>query len=209
MKKNRLNISTRAVRFMGISACLVFSLAFISLAGFSYFRYSDAQRQFKQKQAYLLRLKNDAQNLRQLLRNYKEERERFSRLLFSDRDIATFLEEFGEFAKIAKVRIADMKVRKFQDVKPEGEIKGGSRFKGDASKKKKKQEGFSLCSMPIKIVAQGNFEHIVDFLVFLERYRQLLTLSDLSIRRRKYPLLESFFTLRLYSLKRLEEMEKQ
>ena len=207
MRESRLNISTRAIRFMGISVCVVFILVFASLAVFTHFRDSDAQRQFEQKQDYLLRLEDDVRNLKKLLQGYKGEREQFSQMLFSDRDIATFLEEFGKFAKEAKVKITDMKVQRFQNVKPVIQIKGDS---GEgAPTRKKQQEGLSLFSMPIKVVVQGSFEHIVDFLLFLEKYRQLLTLSNVSIKRRRYPLLECVFTLRLYSLKRVEEMKKQ
>ncbi len=210
MRRNKLKISTRAIRVIGTCVCVIFSLVFLCSAGFNYFSYSDARRKFKQNQVCLVRLEQDAQNLKQHLLSYKEERQRFGKLLFSDRDIATFLEEFGKFASKAKVKIADMKVQKFQDVKPQEEVAAGSaRVKRTVPTKKKQEEGFSLCSMPIRVVAQGNFEHIVDFLLFLERYRQFLTLSNVNIRRRVYPQLECTFVLRLYSLKRLEELKNQ
>lgn len=209
MKKNRLNISVRAIRWTGISVCVVFSLAFATVVGFNCFKYSEAEKQFKQKQAHFIKLEKDAQNLKELLKGYREERERFSKLLFSDRDIATFLEEFGDFAKKAEVKIVDMKVRKFQNVRVTEVVEEVSpRFKRDVSKENQ-QDAISLSSMPINVVTEGNFEHIFNFLIFLETYRQLLTLSDVSIKCLKYPLLECAFTLRLYGLKTAGEIEKQ
>ena len=207
MKEGKINISTKTIRLTGIVFCIVFGLTFGFLAVFTYSREFDAQGQLKQKQAYLLRLEDDVRDFRKVLRNYKEEIEQFSQILFSDRDIANFLEEFGKFAQEAEVKITDMKVQRFQSVIPMEKRAGTSAQ--TSSSRKKQEEGLSLFSMPIKVVVQGNFEHIVDFLLFLEKYHQLLTLSNVNIKRRTYPLLECMFTLRLYSLKQLEEISKK
>ena len=208
MPSNRFNISTNSVRFIGILICIVSTLIFLFLIGFSYSRYSNEKGQLKQSQAQLLNAQEDMQNLEELLRGYKQERERFSKLLFSDRDIATFLEEFGDFAKKAKVKIMDMKVLGFKEVSLWDEAEKVSvryRF----STEDKEEGGPTLRAMPINVIVQGNFNHIVNFLLFLERYRQLLTLSNVRIELRTYPMLECGFTLSLYSLKQLEEIERQ
>ena len=206
MFRDRFNISTSSVRFIGVTTCVVSALVFSLLIGFSYSRYLNEKGQLKKSQAGLLEAQKDMQNLEELLRGYKEERERFSKILFSDRDIATFLEEFGEFAKKAKVKIRDMKVQAFREVSLWDEAEQISRrYRDSFSTEKKEKEGVYLRAMPINVVVEGNFKHIVDFLLFLERYRQLLTLSNVRIDRRTYPILECGFTLSLYSLKQLEE----
>jgi len=210
MPSNRFNISTNSVRFIGILICIVSTLIFLFLIGFSYSRYSNQKGQLKQSQAQLLNAQEDMQNLEELLRGYKQERERFSKLLFSDRDIATFLEEFGDFAKKAQVKIMDMKVQGFREVSLWDEAEKSSlRYRQSSYTGKKENEGVSLRAMLINVVVQGNFNHIMDFLLFLERYRQLLTLSNVRIQRRTYPVLECGFNLSLYSLKQLEEIEGQ
>ena len=210
MHNNRFDISTSSVKLMAISFCVAFSIIFIVLIGFSYNRYLNEKRQLKQRESDLLQSRKDMQNLEELLRDYKEERGRFSKILFSDRDIATFLEEFGEFAKKAEVKIQDMKVQGFREVSLWDEAEKSSlRYRQSSYTGKKENEGVSLRAMLINVVVQGNFNHIMDFLLFLERYRQLLTLSNVRIQRRTYPVLECGFNLSLYSLKQLEEIEGQ
>ena len=210
MQNNRFNISSSSIKSMAILSCVAFSIIFIVFIGFSYSRYRSEKRQLEQRELDLLQSRKDVQNLEELLRGYKEERERYSKILFSDRDIATFLEEFGEFAKKAKVRIRDMKVQGFREVTLWDEAEKKSlRYKQSSSAKKKENEDIYLRAMLINVAVEGKFKHIMDFLLFLERYRQLLTLSDVRINRQKYPVLRCGFKLSLYSLKKLEAIEGQ
>ena len=210
MLNNRFNISRSSVKFIAILFCVAFGIIFMVLIGFSYSRYLNAKRQLKHRESDLLQSREDMHNLEELLREYKAERERFSKILFSDRDIATFLEEFGEFAKEAQVKIQDMKVQGFREVSLWDEAEKMSlRYRQSSSTEKKGEETVSLRAMSIRVAVQGNFKHVMDFLLFLERYRQLLTLSDVKIGLRTYPMLECGFNLSLYSLKNLEEIGGQ
>ncbi len=210
MKKNNLNLSSQQIKFIGIFISVAAVICFVSLAGYNYFNYSQLLKELKQKQMQEAELKQQAQNLNELLRHYKEERERFEKVLFTQEDIATFLQELGEFAKESKVKIVDMKAQKFENVKPPEELKGTVKAKPDPAKKNKEQEaGPTLSSMPIKLSVEGSFVRIVGFLLSLEKYRQLLTVSNLELKRANYPLLNCSFTLRLYTLRQLEEKDKQ
>jgi len=209
MKIDKLKLSRRLIRFISLLSCSIFSLIFLFLAGFSYIHYSEVKRQFKKREAYLSNLEEDVKNLKKIIGEYEEEKARFAKLLFSDRDIATFLEEFGGFANRANIKIVDMKVQSFEGVKPEEKTEGVSLRLKKAESKKKEEKGSSLYSLPIKVIVEGNFSAIVDFLLSLEKYRQLLTISNVSIRNKLYPKLSCSFLLRLYSLKELEELKKK
>jgi Tfp pilus assembly protein PilO len=171
----------------------------------SYIQFSKAEKQLRQKKNYISNLEQDMRNLKEIIRKYQEERDRFSKLLFTDRDVATFLEEFGRFAEEAKVKIIDMKVQSFQKVKPEEEFLPTKR---PTKKTEEDKESLYLCSMPIVVNIVGSFEQITHFLFILETYRQLLTISNINIKTKKYPELTCTFTLRLYSLKKLAELKK-
>jgi len=64
-----------------------------------------------------------------------------------------------------------------------------------------------MLAMPIDIKVAGEFEPLVDFLIYLEKHRQLITLSDVEIRVRRYPLLECSFILKIYSMQELPGKE--
>ena len=57
-----------------------------------------------------------------------------------------------------------------------------------------------LVASSFTLAIKGKIEDIVKFLLSLEKHRQLLTLTDISIKLDKYPVLEANFSLHLYSL---------
>lgn len=210
MDANRLRISSKTVTLIWIYICIIFSLACTALVGFHYRNYSEVQKKFTRENNKLWALERDSQHLQRLIQNYKDERMRLEAMLFADKDIATFLDMISDFAKSSNIRIVDMKAQKISVVKPQTEIVSDTAIMSNKETlgKKKKETGLGLTSIPIKIAIEGNFERTVEFLLSLEKYRQLLTLSNVNIRRGKYPLLNCNFTLRLYSLKQMEEIVK-
>lgn len=209
IKQNKLNITPEAVKLIGISICVVFTLACFILFGFYYHSYIQGQKKFKQKNSRLVVLEEDVQNLKELLESYKSEREKLEVLLFTDRDIATFLGQIGDFAKKSQVKIAEMRAQKMTEVKPPEELSGNLPPVNRDFARKKEEKGPTLTFMPINMNIEGRFEWIIDFLFSLEKYRQLLTLSNVDIMRSKYPLINCKFILRLYSLKQVEEIAKK
>lgn len=209
IKQNKLNITAEAVKIIGISICAGFTLICFWLFGFYYHSYSTAQKRFRQKNSRLVTLEKDAQNLKELLKGYKEEKEKLQALLFSDRDIATFLDQIGNFAKKARLKIVDMRAQRITKVEPPEEVSRGlPPIKSDFAQKKE-EKGPILTFMPINMNIEGRFEWLIDFLFSLEEYRQLLTLSNVEITRSSYPLINCKFTLRLYSLREMEEIAKK
>ena len=206
MGKIKVNISPEIIKPIGISICAIFTAICLMLFGFYYQSYSQGQKRFKQKNSRLVALEKDVQNLKELLKGYKVEREKLETLLFSDRDIATFLDEIGGFAKKARVNIVDMRAQRMAVVQPPEEIARSLPPVNRDFAQKKEEKGPTLTFMPINMNIEGRFEWLIDFLFSLEKYRQLLTLSNVDIMRSKYPLVNCKFTLRLYSLKQIEEM---
>jgi hypothetical protein len=209
MKKKTLKISPNKIRNAGISVCVVFTLAFSGLAVFNYYRYSESVKGFTKKNSHLMTLEKDAKDLQKFIQEYKEEKARLEKILFSDKDIATFLDQISGFANNAKVTIKDMKAQKFQKVKSVAELEGNIKPARTQADGKKEETGPTLSALPIKMTVEAEFEPLIGFLISLEKYRQLLTLSDVRIERKgSYPALDCKFTLRLYSLKELAELGK-
>lgn len=208
--RDKSNITAEGIKSIGVFTCVIFTLICGGLSFFCYYGYSESKREFEQKNNRLLALEADLKGLKQLIRTYKEEREELEVLVFSDKDIATFLSRIADFAKGARVRVVDMKAQRLSAVKlPEEMSANIALARKDGLDKENKETGPSLAFMPIKMSIEGEFEPIVAFLFSLENYRQLLSLSDVGIKREKYPILNCDFTLRLYSLKQLEEILKQ
>jgi len=207
MEKDKL--TAEKVNTLGVVGGIIFTLIMGGVAGYYYFNYLQRKKEVRKQQDYQLRLEKDARRLKELIKGYKEERKRFEEILFNKQDIAAFLEEVSQFAKKSKIKIVDMKTRRFSEIKVEEEIQGGASplAQRGVSSSNNKKKGAVLFSLPIEVRAEGMFSSIVNFLIFLERSRQLTTVSNINIKMKNYPLLDCSFVLRLYSLKNIEEKE--
>ena len=202
MEKSRVSI--KGIKIGAIFICLIFTLSFSLFAFMSLLRYYENRRELEVFQSRLLNLEEDAKNFEKLLENYKEERELFKKLLFTEKDIASFLDEISQFAKKAKVKIVNMQTRHFKKVELEEIDETVTPLVKKRRKKSSKKESKiapALLFMPINMKIEGSFSSLVDFLIFLEKYRQLIALTDVGINIKKYPTLSCSFTLRIYSLK--------
>lgn len=208
MSKNKLNISPKSAIISSISICAVFTLVLVWLANSSYQNYVKTEKKLAQTNSYLISLEKDAKDLEKLLQKYKAERKHLEEILFDDKDIAAFLNKIGDFAKSSQIKITEMRAQRFENVKIPQELEAGLNPIQKEAMKKKQLANPQLAALPIKMSIEARFDRIIDFLLSLEKYRQLLTLSNVSIRRGSYPLLTCDFTLRLYSLKKLEEILK-
>lgn len=209
MPKSELDILPKNVKRIGFLICLISSLILIILLGFNYQQYFQAQKRFKEKNARLLTLEKDVQGLKESIERSKQERKRLATLLFTDRDIAAFLDKIAEFDKKAQIKITDMQTQRIQQVTASQQQVQQTRPSLSPAAQKKEEIGPQLAALPINMAVEAPFERLVSFLISLEKSRQLLTVSNVSIKRGAYPLLTCRFTLRLYSLKTLEEIYKQ
>ena len=111
-----------------------------------------------------------------------------------------------------------MKTKRFKQVKSathasQAKVRGRKAKKSPSKKKsaQSKQRFLTLAAMPIDIKLEGTYSDFIDFLWQLEDFKQLLTISDVEIvmREREYPALKCAFTLKIYSLKSLEEIDSR
>ncbi len=201
MKKSKLEPKQIKTLFVLIGLFFTFLLGFFTYYEFSI--YLKVKKKIKTRQFYLSRLEEDLKNFKSFIKKYEEEKARFAKLLLKKRDIPAFLEKVSLFAKKSKVKVVSLKTGRFSQVKVSKEM--GSlpdlTKKRLGLKKKEKEEKVVLSYLPIKVHVEGNFSSIINFLTFLEGYRQLLTLTDVKIKRKDYPVLDCRFVLKIYSLK--------
>ncbi len=203
------NRSLKLIKVIALFICGIVTLIYIFFLSQEFYNYYTLQKKVKEQRARLSQLKEETREAQIFLQEYKKEKEEFKTLLFKKRDIPSFLKKISEFAEKSEVKIIDMKMGIPMEVKPVVEAKKTLSFveRKKISSKKEKKELPYLSALPINIKIEGNFNSIVSFLIFLERYRQLLSVSNVTIREKKYPILSCRFTLRLYSL--IEEENKE
>lgn len=154
-----------------------------------------------------------ARELRTLIKQYSQDLKLAKEYIFTDKDIATFLENFSDFAKQANMTLVSIKrsaVRKApvseQSEKTLQELREGKNSKKGRDKASsagdKKDEMPGLLMQPMKVTVIGEYRDLINFLVSLEEYKQLLTINDISIdvSRLGYPLLRASFTIYLYTM---------
>ena len=204
-------IKGKLIRNILIVICIFTTLGSAGTIGTFYFKHNKLLKAISLQKRRIEKLQKDLRNSERLLLHYQQEISRFRKLLFTDRDVATFLEEMSTMAKKSKVRIVDITTYNIRRVLPEEREIEKLQRRGRKSKKKTSQKMpmLSLAMLPMKVKIKSEFKNIVKFLLYLEKYRQLLTLSDVKISLSRYPLLDSQFNLRLYSIRSIKEIEEK
>lgn len=211
-------LSIQRINTIAIGVSTVFLLIAGGILTAQYAVHTKKKIIWNENETKLKKLKMEIKESSSSIERYKKEREEFSKLLFDERDVPTFLDGISQFAKQSLVNVVDMKTEKFTEVEIPAEM---SRGLSDVEKKRlqrKKQDGnreeselqeiLTLSALPIRMNITGTYEALVNFLAYLEGYKQLLTVSDVEIASRiEYPVLSCDFVLRLYSLKKLGELK--
>ena len=209
MIKNKLTIER--VKILAFISCGGITLLLCFFALGSIFSYHTKGERIKRNQSYLSRLNKDLGNVEKFVSDYKKERKEFQAVLFEKEDIASFLDMVSQFAKKTNIKVVDIKTKRFEKVKPlekekkkekkrkeERKLSSAKKVKKAFVRKSKKQA--LLLFMPVEGKIEGNYTSIADFLFFLESYKQLVSLTDVEIKVKKYPVLACTFCLRIYSL---------
>jgi len=193
------DISNLRLTFIVIS--LILTVLFGYASARSFLRYRSESRELRKLDILHSRLENDYVSLGNLITRYTSELEKFQKMLFQEQDVPLFLEEISLFASDAKVKILDVKTRTFVKVKYSDPVKAEKNKKADSTKQ---DQELVLSSLPVQVSIQGTFESIVKFLMKLEKYKQLLTLSDVEIKLKEYPQLLCSLTVSIYSLREMK-----
>ncbi|MCM8773603.1 MAG: hypothetical protein NC820_02555 [Candidatus Omnitrophica bacterium] len=222
-------LSVFHIKLLGVIICVCYTLFFGFFVINSSLRCKSIANKVREEENFLNDFKDEIKNFEETIDKLRKEKEEFSQYLFSDKDIASFLEKISTFAKESKVNIINMQTKNFEKVEEidkEGVLsplakaklsakKGSSKEVGNLKEKDKikasSQEitGPVLSFLPIDMKVEGTFQDLVNFLIYLEKYRQLITLPEIEIRVNKYPLLSCSFLLNIYSLRDLEEIRRK
>ena len=195
--------SSKKFKILAGGVCIIFTLAGLGVVYFFFAKYQDSIKKLSLYRQKAKALAEELENLDELLAKYKKDKQHFEGILFKDKDIPLFLEGVSALSKRFNIKITDIKTQPIRRVKAEEEIP-----RRRMAKKTQEREKPTLLFTPLSLRVKGRFANLVDFLLALERYRQLLSLTEVKIKTKNYPLLESSFSLNLYSLKSLKSKEK-
>ncbi len=194
--------------------------AVIGIGYWTFVNVSDllkVRNQWISKSHELMKVKSDVAEIERLMSFYNKEKAEFQKYLFQEKDIPGFLDGLSGFAQSAGINIVDMKTSKFQAVKVPEALEDSqselARRKMNQSVNELTKEEMSrmltLAAMPITIKINGPYQSIVNFYRHLEGFKQLISIGNIDIAavNNAYPVLQCDFTLKIYSLKTLEELQ--
>jgi len=198
--------------------CVVVILALAGWAAREWFLRQEARKLWSVQAEELVALKAKIAQVQAEIARYEKEKDEFQQMLFTEQDVPTFLDSISKYAQDTEMEIQDMKTKRFQSVQlPKDFSESQSRLSAErqtkaaavtSDTKSRMKQILTLAAMPIAIKTQGAFPALVEFLGYLDGFRQLVTISNVDIRvGKEYPKLQCSFTLTIYSLKTLEELE--
>ncbi len=211
--------SVRKTIIAAVAVCLLLTTGLGVLAYQRSRLAEEALVELQQKQDRLDKLNKEIVETQNSIDRFKKEQEEFAELLFQERDVPAFLDGISDSAAKSLVYVLEMKTQRFTEVKVPKEIAESRKlprarvyedFEEQTKQSRTAQlsEMLTLAAMPINFKIRGTFEAIVNFLYSIEGYRQLLTVSNVSISADTvYPQLTCGFTLRIYSLKSLNDIK--
>jgi Tfp pilus assembly protein PilO len=207
----------KKIRQLTLAVCVA---AVIGIGYWTFMNVNDllkVRNQWIAKSHELMKVKSDVAEIERLMAFYNKEKAEFQRYLFQEKDIPGFLDGLSGFAQSAGINIVDMKTSKFQAVKvPESIEEGQSelvrrKLNQSVNELTKEEMGrmLTLAAMPITIKINGPYQSIVNFYRHLEGFKQLISIGniDIATANNAYPVLQCDFTLKIYSLKTLEELQ--
>jgi hypothetical protein len=146
-----------------------------------------------------------SESLSELVSKYRRDLKTAEGMIFTDKDIATFLNNFSDFvtqANMTLISLRKMRVSAVPYEKPAQRPQARNVSATGQAQKDAESELPGLLMQPMQVKLKGEYPELINFLISLEQYKQLLTISnlDISISREGYPMLEAGFTLRLYTM---------
>ncbi|MBZ0166687.1 MAG: type 4a pilus biogenesis protein PilO [Candidatus Omnitrophica bacterium] len=192
-------------------------LALIGISGYNVRLFAMAKQDNEVKQAELEVVEEEIRLIRAKIARYEEEKAEFEAALFQEQDIPASLDDISQMAKEANVNITNMKTKSFREVKSATGIDTAKTQYQDRKKTQKQLERdqqrqmekiITLAALPINMKVEGEFRALLGFFDTLEDFQQLVTVSNVEIvAGREYPLLKCEYTLKIYSLKKLSEID--
>ncbi len=209
-------MTIKRIQSIAVTLCGLFTSVIMILAVTHFKDFVEHQKVWETKKKELADLKEEIINIKKSLDLYEREKLDFQRYLFREQDVPAFIDGISKFAQKSMVNIKDMKTGRFEEVviaekEPTAHPKAdsGKNQKDEATQKKERlKRALTLAAMPIRVQMDGPYPSIVEFLGHLEGFDQLVTITDVGIvAGLEYPILKCEFTLKIYSLKTLEELQ--
>lgn len=201
-----------------IGAALIFAAACICFGVF----ICPAMSQLNSIKSELTNIKTEigykqgiAAQMEGLIVKYQSDLKTAEDLVFTEKDIATFLNNFSDLVARANMTLLNMRKSPARTVPYEAEAERRQMQNPAAigkEQQKIEEQLPGLLMQPMDIKLRGEYSELINFLIGLENYKQLLTINNLeiSVSREGYPVLEAGFTLRLYTMdKTIEEYDKE
>lgn len=207
----------QTIKKFSLTMCLLVLAGLIALLVGQHAAYNTMNMDWMAEKQRMVDLKNEIAQIEQSIENYKKEQVDFQKSLFQERDVPAFLDEISKYAKLASLNIIDMKTQHFYQVQVPKDLENvRNRSKNldaqlsEEAKRQEMEQTLTLAAMPIQIKLKGSFASFVDFINRLQAYGQLLNITNVEIQTTSaYPLLDCQFTLQIYSLKTLWEMQRR
>ncbi|MBN2483516.1 MAG: hypothetical protein JXD21_04880 [Candidatus Omnitrophica bacterium] len=206
----RKTVSTKSIKLLTFFVCVVCTAAFVAGGVYFYMEYMKVQEQLLPQRQRVGELQRDIGELDVFLRQYAADISRFEEILFQDKDIPLFLEGISSASDRFHAHIIEIKALSPQIVDIDGgRIRQSKQKIASRQQPSLQQDSLTLGSSPFRIKIKGSFENIIQFLLSLQEHRQLLSVSNVVIAEKEYPVLESSFDLDLYSLIKKGQNEVQ
>lgn len=212
-------MTKQKIKHSFIFASIVIVCALISISINNGREYFEAKERFELKQNELKQVQDEIVQIKNKIALYEQEKKEFEEYLFKEQDIPAFLDDISRMAKDTSVNITDMKTKSFSAVQSSASIETNrAKARVIQNKKNKQQEQLSeekqlkqmltLAAMPINMKIEGEFEALLKFFNSIEGFKQLVTVNEVDIvAGKEYPVLKCEYTLKIYSLKTLSEIE--
>lgn len=212
-------MTKQKIKHSFVFASIVIVCALISISINNGREYFDAKNRFELKQNELKQVQDEVVQIKNKIALYEQEKKEFEEYLFKEQDIPAFLDDISRMAKETSVNITDMKTKSFSAVQSAASLETNrAKARVIQNKKNKQQEQLSeekqlkqmltLAAMPINMKIEGEFEALLKFFNSIEGFKQLVTVNEVDIvAGKEYPVLKCEYTLKIYSLKTLSEIE--
>lgn len=194
-------------------------IGLVAYLGHNFKQYMAAKEVLTEKKSELAAVQTEIAEIKQAIAKYENEKAEFEAYLFKEQDIPAFLDDISKKAKNTEVNVKDMKTKSFRAVRPrvpggnqaQSRVQNNQRRTAQQQKKLEEEElrnRLTLAAMPINMKIEGEFEALLKFFNSMEDIEQLITISNVEIvSKKEYPQLSCKYTLKIYSLKTLSEIE--
>jgi len=183
------NLKIDEIRKGALIAAAVVAFLVLNAIFRDYISYRVNLLQLKINQSELAELESKHDSLVKRIDTFKTDKQNLESRLFNKNGLANFLQSLPDLASRSGVKILSMSSdRDFRTVR--GTYPSSNRRRGTINK-----EEPVLKSLPIRTIVDGPLVSVEKFLINLEEYKQLVSVKNVELSVKNYPVIEGEFTL--------------